>query len=333
MSLFPPPGVVVIGAAYRHLVDGISVHGLLSQVHALQRHEWSLVQSHKVLVYLADHLARGTDDTRDAVTEVCRALLPTGSAFRVAVADPDHFQREARPRVCLVWGLTAPEAGLLSRFDAWSLANGLTMFTLAWDAPPSPFIASLMGFTAPPSPAGRAEVEALVRNILRGNTTLQNFVTSYHDNIPLGLPPTLDTLLREVEINTFTVPSSVNPGTQLVIWNLHVRSPTAIPDLHRAWRDLVTCILMAADEDLDFCIVAPPAFICAMCRATSHPASRCPFPAAPGWNGPSRNEVCFHLSPAPMSGRRNIAFSGEPTVLAAMTEWFLADGTCVETDL
>lgn len=331
MALFPPEHVTAIATPYRHLIDGVSRDGLLSQIDELHRDAWEAMSCHRVLCYLANPAAFTTNETVERIRAGCRAILPVGSAFKVWRPFPSNFVRKAKPVVCLIWDLTAEETSLLARYCAWSLPNGTTMFTFAWDETPSSFCSSYIGFRAPPTREGRLEVETIVRNVLREDNTIRRFVDRHPDDFPDYINPSLHYLLSTIEVTSFRVPLPENPNHRITIWNIFVAPPSFAPKLHRLWRDLVATALRTAN--IGFRIYVLKAFVCAVCRATSHPTSRCPFPATPGWYGPTLGEVTAHLALSKYVGSRHIAFAGEATSPAREIACFEPDGSYVEDDL
>lgn len=278
----PPPG------GWRD-VDGISVEGLLQHVDAAQCSAWRALPGRKILAWLARGRALPQDVTQSRLYDAICAILPEDSNVVVAPPIPDNNFAGAAPLACLVYDMSDIEYDLLSQMPVWSLPLPLdtTFFIVDFDAPPSPFTHSIKGLTYPPCERSGDLIAAQLGTDLYSNQQAADFLAVHHDALPhVHGRSRLQTVTRSIRCSPMRMLKPGSNNVWITQWNVFITSPSVSLTANLIWRELIAnmeirTVLFGVGLHVD------ESWSCAICQGISHPSGLCPFPTAPGWNGPA----------------------------------------------
>ncbi|KAJ6537968.1 hypothetical protein B0H19DRAFT_1079063 [Mycena capillaripes] len=164
----------------------------------------------------------------------------------------------------------------------------ITLFAISYEMPVNGFVGTYIGLTLPNTPAGATIAQGLFRDAVLANGDISQFVQTHCDAFgpQVSAEQALDIFVTSIAVVALQV--TVNK-TVTVSWQLHVVSPT---NDHDTWLQL--CRLFGRLSIMTaLCSTArlQRAFRCHLCPSIAHPTDLCPFPALPGWLGPTLTTI------------------------------------------
>ncbi|KAJ7495398.1 hypothetical protein FB451DRAFT_365884 [Mycena latifolia] len=240
--------------------------------------KWDALVGNKLLAFELDgkpHSVTSTtvEDLKSGITRVTGNQAPL-----VGPSEAANPGNRSSPYMYLVRGLSDADSQRLLHHRVWNLVGGYTFFVIPYDAPSSPFLFTLDGFTF--SADEGVDVANIVVSVIRESHDAQALLTLNHDNYPAGVDA-----MSHFAASVRVAPISLqNPGggSTRTAWNVTADPPSRDAAYNRTW--VATLAYLEFDSEMHWVAKAiKPAHHCSRCKSVGHVADLCPLPLLPGW--------------------------------------------------
>ncbi|KAG1859491.1 hypothetical protein C8R48DRAFT_674022 [Suillus tomentosus] len=219
---------------------------------------------------------------RNVITQLIGANRATDIIISPPTADETLYKRYAQSWHLLISGLSVEATELLTSLAVCTTAD-VTCFFVPFKQPLPTYICTIENLTFQDSARSNLLIAELVQKTLQENTEVSDFINSH---VIAPTAKTAQKVIYSIQVSSLNIATS--RSSMLTVWNIYCDAPRFSLEDYYLWSALIRGLRFPSDNyGTGVPRLQDKQFTCTGCKSFDHPTGLCPFPATPGWLGPT----------------------------------------------